>query len=150
MAPVDHNHDTTHIQLFSAGLNMSQATGENTGECFMRTSLGCWVPLDAQVLCQTLGQKACHGQTVAILRKQDTAKSRGYLPADAPGLRGYTFRSPHWPQRRGWESTCLQSTPRCFSGSGRWHFCKNKERREREMINVEGKCGRWVRVTNIC
>lgn len=40
----------------------------------MRTSLGCWVPLDAQVLCQTLGQKPSHGQTVAILKKKKQVK----------------------------------------------------------------------------
>lgn len=58
----------------------------------MRTFLGCWVPLDAQVLCQTLRQRPCHGQTVVILQKQETAKVRGYLPADAAGQCCFTPR----------------------------------------------------------
>lgn len=44
--------------------------------------------------------------------------------------------SPHWLLLRGWESTCLQSMPDCFSGIGSWHFCKIERRREREMINM--------------
>lgn len=37
---------------------------------FMYTSLGCRVPLDAQVLSQALGQRSCHGQAVAVLWTQ--------------------------------------------------------------------------------
>lgn len=55
----------------------------------LRTSLGGRVPLDAQVLCQTLRQRPSHGQTVAILKTQETGKKEGYLPADAPGLDCY-------------------------------------------------------------
>lgn len=56
-----------------------------------------------------------------------------------PGSVGTLLWSPRWLLLRGWESTCLQSMPHCFSGIGSWHFCKIEGRREREMINT------WMR-----
>lgn len=106
---------------------------------WLRTSLGCWVPLDAQVLCQTLGQKPSHGQTVAILKKKKTGKEKRteviFLQMHPDRFVTLSW-SPRWLRLRGSESTCLQSTPHCFSGSERWHFCKNERRREQEMTKT--------------
>lgn len=49
-----------------------------------------------------------------------------------PGNVATLLWSPRWLLLRGWESTCLQSMPHCFSGIGSWHFCKIEGRRERE------------------
>lgn len=125
----------TVIELFSAGLNMRRKH-ECVFHAYFSWMLGPTVCPGSVPNSETETQPwpdCCHTAKTGNSKGQ---RSEVIFLQTQPGSVASLLGLPHWLLLRGWESTCLQNMPDCFSGIGSWHFYKIEGRRERVMINM--------------